>query len=83
MNRSNTFLHQTQLFRLATVLLFCQPYAFGRAADETGVGARFDADANIVYPESQVVVDVTQAPYTPGVTERQTTPKHFNGHCLM
>ena len=64
MNRCSSFHHQTHLLGLATVLLLCQPFAFGCADDETVIGACFDADSNISYPESHAVVDVTQTPYS-------------------
>ena len=63
MNRLSDFHYQTQLFRLAAVLLLCQPLSIGRAEDETVIGARFDPESNISYPESPAVVDVTKAPY--------------------
>ena len=63
MNHLSTFRHQTQFLRLATVLVLCQPLAISRAEDGTFIGARFDVDSNIAYPESHAVVDVTQAPY--------------------
>ena len=63
MNRPNTFLLQTQLSALATVVLLCQSLGIGRAEDGTFIGARFDVDSNVAYPESHAVVDVTQAPY--------------------
>lgn len=63
MSHPGAFLNQTQWSFLATLLLLCQSLAISRATDESVIGASFDADSSITYPESHAVVDITKAPY--------------------
>ena len=48
---------------LFVVALFCLPADLSRAQDRRVLGATLNETANIVYPTSHAVIDVTQPPY--------------------
>jgi hypothetical protein len=54
-------MRSTDLLALGVV---CLAWTTTFAADGPVIGARFNEDANIAYPASHAVVDVTQAPYS-------------------